>query len=329
MNAMRPGLPDPLLKLLGAAWAMGAPVAGAAWLGPNCAGFGLADGTVAIAQAGWDGAARVQARPGGGVELVPASTPPPPVMRVGVHAGPSVAVASDPSGGLQSSGSDGLLMRVSADGTTRALAALSEAPAAHLATAANGLRAWACGARVHRDGVAGGVAELPGPVTALAVDVAGGRLSVGCADALAIWETGRESPDMLAWSGPVPSLSFSGPGGFLAAAGGARVACLQSGRRSEAGIGSSVPVTRVACHPSRPLIAAGYANGAVLLCQPDRTDTLFVRSAGGGAVSALAWSPDGKCLALGAEGGEIGVVAFPELLFRADAPAPATAAQVA
>ena len=75
----------------------------------------------------------------------------------------------------------------------------------------------------------------------------------------------------------------------------------------------------------RPLIAAGYENGAVLLCQPDSADILFVRSAGGGAVSTLAWSADGAFLALGAAGGEVGVVAFPERLFR-PAPASATAA---
>ena len=64
------------------------------------------------------------------------------------------------------------------------------------------------------------------------------------------------------------------------------------------------------------LIAAGYENGAALLCRPDSAEILFLRAAGGGAVTTLAWSADGAFLALGAAVGEIGVVAFPERLFR-------------
>ena len=110
--------------------------------------------------------------------------------------------------------------------------------------------------------------------------------------------------------------------GFFATSGGTRVVCWNldgtggAAQRTECGVGSAVAVTQVACHPVRPLIAVGYENGAVLLCQPGSADILFVRSAGGGAVSALAWSADGGFLALGAAGGEIGVVAFPERLFR-------------
>jgi hypothetical protein len=79
---------------------------------------------------------------------------------------------------------------------------------------------------------------------------------------------------------------------------------------------STAGVTRVAAHPSRPLIAAGYENGAVLLCHPDSADILFMRAAGGGEITALTWSADGTTLALGTAGGEIGVVACPDLLFR-------------
>ena len=41
----------------------------------------------------------------------------------------------------------------------------------------------------------------------------------------------------------------------------------------------------------RPLIAAGYHNGAVLLCQPGSDDVLFVRGAGGGAVERAGLEP--------------------------------------
>jgi hypothetical protein len=64
------------------------------------------------------------------------------------------------------------------------------------------------------------------------------------------------------------------------------------------------------------LIAAGYANGAVVLCQPDTEALLHVRAAGEGAVTALGFSPSGDHLAIGTEAGEIAVLATPDLLFR-------------
>ena len=64
------------------------------------------------------------------------------------------------------------------------------------------------------------------------------------------------------------------------------------------------------------MIAAGYHNGAVLLCQPGTDDVLFVKASTGGSVTALRWSDDGSRLAIGTQGGEAGVVALPDLLFR-------------
>ena len=120
--------------------------------------------------------------------------------------------------------------------------------------------------------------------------------------------------------GAVMSVSYSKPGQFFATSGASRVTCWAFDgtgiARSECGVGSNVLVAIVACHPRRLVIAAGYDNGAVLLCQPGSADILFIRAAGGGAVTTLVWSPDGAFLAFGAAGGEIGVIAFPELLFR-------------
>jgi hypothetical protein len=69
------------------------------------------------------------------------------------------------------------------------------------------------------------------------------------------------------------------------------------------------------------VLALGYGSGAVLLGQPGSEGVLLVRGPGGGAIIALAWSADGEALAFGTEGGMIGLVRLPELLFR-----PATAA---
>jgi len=359
---MRPGLPDPLINLLGARWAMGAPVVGAAWFGANgSVAFGLADGTLAIARAGWDGAAKLQPREGGGVELLPATEPPPPVSRIGVHAGPCRDIAGG-VGMVLSGGADGRLARIDADGEVETLASLPDMPIERVAIG-GGAQACAAGRKVHRFGEALGVLDLAGPATALAFDPVGQRLAVGCPDGVRLWSPGTANPKLLsgggtsralAWSadgralvsgqeehsargwllpegigvalgdyaGPPLSLSFSAPGGFLAPSGNPRVVCWHldpgggSPRRSECGAGGAVAITQVACHPTRPLIAAGYENGAALLCQPDSAEILFVRAAGGGAVTTLAWSADGAFLALGAAAGEIGVVAFPERLFR-------------
>lgn len=133
------------------------------------------------------------------------------------------------------------------------------------------------------------------------------------------------------YSGQPRSLDVSADGRFVASSGGARVACwpLQppvAGQGPvECGLPASrMPVCRVACHPSLPLVAAGYQNGAVLLCQPGAEQVLFARDArpgpesdpGAGAISALAWSDDGARLAMATKDGEIGVVNLPPRLFR-------------
>lgn len=359
MNAMRPGLPTPLIDLMGARWSMGAPVSGAAWFGTgDSAAFGLADGTLAIARARWDGEARIQPRDGGGIELVPASEQPPPVMRIGVHAGPCLSVAGA-GGTMLSGGADGRFAGIGADGTVTTLARFADIRIDHVAAATEGIWACASGSRVHRFGTIPGVLDLGGAVTALVFHPAGRQLAIAHSDGVTLWDPGAPPRHLagidlraLTWSADgqylvggapgmaqgwrlpdgeaialgacagLPLSSYSHSGGFFATSGHARVVCwrLSAGAAvvSECGVGSAVAVTHVACHPRRQVIAAGYENGAVLLCQPDSAEILFVRAAGGGAVTTLTWSGDGSFLALGAAGGEIGVVAFPEPLFRAD-----------
>ena len=129
--------------------------------------------------------------------------------------------------------------------------------------------------------------------------------------------------EMGGYPGQPRSLAFSADGRFLASSGAPRVVCWSfdppgvDGQPMECGMPSSrMPVCMVACHPSQPLIAAGYHNGAVLLCQPGHDDILFAKGSSGGSVTALAWSADGGRLAVGTEGGEAGVVALPPGLFR-------------
>lgn len=69
-------------------------------------------------------------------------------------------------------------------------------------------------------------------------------------------------------------------------------------------------VTQVAVHPTRPLVAAGFDDGQVAVCEltADRESrTVRLRPGKGGRVSALAWSRDGTRLAAGTEAGALAV----------------------
>lgn len=128
--------------------------------------------------------------------------------------------------------------------------------------------------------------------------------------------------EMGGYPGQPRSLSFSADGRFLATSGGMRAVCWHfdppgaNDEPHECGVPGKAPVSRVACHPAHPLIAVGYHSGAVLLCQPGSSDILFIKGSGNGAVSAMAWSPDGGRLALGTEAGELALVFLPDELFR-------------
>jgi hypothetical protein len=76
-----------------------------------------------------------------------------------------------------------------------------------------------------------------------------------------------------------------------------------------------MPVTRVACHPWLPLIAAGNHNGAVLLCSPAAGESVLLRQPmreQPGEITALSWSADGQKLAFGSQGGAYGWVGLPQ-----------------
>ena len=69
-------------------------------------------------------------------------------------------------------------------------------------------------------------------------------------------------------------------------------------------------VTVVAAHPRHDVVAAGYEDGATILVQIDRADSILVKRPGKGAVTALAWSADGHHLALGTESGFVGRISL-------------------
>jgi WD40 repeat protein len=72
---------------------------------------------------------------------------------------------------------------------------------------------------------------------------------------------------------------------------------------SEMAGGDNVLCTRVAPHPQHEMVAAGFADGLVILADVSSERILPVAPPGHGSVSALAWSGDGSRLAFGTETG--------------------------
>ncbi|MCX7381551.1 MAG: WD40 repeat domain-containing protein, partial [Alphaproteobacteria bacterium] len=61
-------------------------------------------------------------------------------------------------------------------------------------------------------------------------------------------------------------------------------------------------------HPKDELIAAGFADGLVIIADIASARILPVAAPGRGPISALCWSPDGSHLAFGTETGFAAVV---------------------
>src|ERR1700722_12969275 len=67
-------------------------------------------------------------------------------------------------------------------------------------------------------------------------------------------------------------------------------------------------VAVVACHPKQDIVAAGYADGMVLLVRVDDGAEILAKRPGDSPITALAWSADGTLLAFGTESGEAGIL---------------------
>ncbi|MFL6798636.1 MAG: WD40 repeat domain-containing protein [Xanthobacteraceae bacterium] len=64
----------------------------------------------------------------------------------------------------------------------------------------------------------------------------------------------------------------------------------------------------LACHPKQEVVAVGYANGMVLLVRLDDGAEVLARKPGAAALTALAWSADGRELAFASDDGDAGIV---------------------
>lgn len=122
---------------------------------------------------------------------------------------------------------------------------------------------------------------------------------------------------MEGYSAAVRSISWSSSGHWLATS-GARYLALWPVRQAQNPL-SNVPVllagyraisTMVACHPSQPVVAVGYEDGAVLLIRIEDEAEILLKNAAKSPVSALLWKQDGSQLAIGCEDGTGRVIRF-------------------
>jgi WD40 repeat protein len=120
---------------------------------------------------------------------------------------------------------------------------------------------------------------------------------------------------MSGYAARVRSMDWSADGGFLATSGSDQVILWPfqgkdgpMGKQPRLLAPAKARVAAVACHPKQPVLAAGYADGMVLLVRMDDGAEVLARRPGGVPVTALGWDAAGAMLAFGTEDGESGIL---------------------
>jgi WD40 repeat protein len=127
----------------------------------------------------------------------------------------------------------------------------------------------------------------------------------------------RKHMRMSGYSARVRSWSWTADGAFLATSGAEQLILWPfdgkegpMGRQPKLMVPSQARVMIVACHPRDPVVAVGYADGAVLLARIDDGALIAVREADAQPVSAMSWDASGQTLAFGTEAGTAGVLSL-------------------
>jgi WD40 repeat protein len=122
---------------------------------------------------------------------------------------------------------------------------------------------------------------------------------------------------MSGYSARVRSLSWTAGGEFLATSGSEQLILWPfdgkdgpMGRQPKLQAPSQARVVVVASHPRQPVVATGYADGAVVLVRIDDGALIEVKAAGLAPVSALGWDANGQTLAFATEAGEAGALSL-------------------
>src|SRR5262249_25129094 len=121
---------------------------------------------------------------------------------------------------------------------------------------------------------------------------------------------------MSGYSARVRSLSWSANGEFLATSGSEQLIIWPfdgkdgpMGRQPTTFARAQSRVSIVTCHPRQPVVAVGYADGAVKLVRTEDDALIPARAADGQTVSAIGWDEAGQTLAFGTGSGDAGILA--------------------
>lgn len=128
-----------------------------------------------------------------------------------------------------------------------------------------------------------------------------------------------------AYPGAVSSIAFGGPHNVLATSGAYRavawsMAALPRGGDNRgalrAGPVGPAPVTAVALHPRRPILAAGRADGSIALAEIGSPAEMALCGPGGEVVTALAFFGEGDDLAIGFGRASLAIASLPAIMFK-------------
>ena len=172
------------------------------------------------------------------------------------------------------------------------------------------------------------IAEVPvaGVPLALAWSPDGAMLGCGADTGASAWQVNGTGPVTLtdypsavrsiSWSANDEAMVTGGAFRIIAwprdrlAAGGGAPSTIETGRPGLAAVDA------VATHPKKPLVAAGYENGMLVIAELGKPDEMPIKAEGQGAVSVIRWTGDGQHLALGTDRGLCAIVELPRQIFK-------------
>ncbi len=127
------------------------------------------------------------------------------------------------------------------------------------------------------------------------------------------------------YPGPVSTVAFSEKGNALLSSGAFRLTGWSSddlprngysGNPLKIGKVGFTIINTIAAHPSRSLVAVGYANGLVTVTSIGSSEEILIHHETGTEVQTLAWSNSGEHLSIGFKSGKAALVSFPNSFFK-------------
>jgi hypothetical protein len=121
---------------------------------------------------------------------------------------------------------------------------------------------------------------------------------------------------------PVRTAAFGADPNIVVASGAFRVAAwnlMVPDKTILTGKAGLVLIDAIASCPTRNLVAVGYSNGLVSLARIGEPGEILLRADTGAAVTALAWSSDGRFLGIAGADATAALVEFPDDMFKPEA----------